>query len=336
MIVRRVYIDPPSRAFYENRFFMDSELNRDECLRPYINLKKELQRRGIELNTFDLWDQKSGPIDYCSFGMMDNLNGVATNPNVKLKGFYIFEPPVVDPRMYEALPRLTSMFDQVYLHNTDGNGYSLEGADRSKLRKLFWPQPFNHVIDQYWENRDRERRVVVINGNHKPASRDRELYSKRIEAMVALAETELVDLYGRGWDRWLSRSSLWMHYWKNRKQLMAIYKGPCESKFEILSRYDFCLCFENMAMNGYMTEKLFDCLYAGTVPIYYGAPDVSSYIPEGAYIDATAYSEWNDLKRHVGDISSSDLQEIRECGRSFLEGKGTDQFYNSLVNSISL
>lgn len=38
-------------------------------------------------------------------------------------------------------------------------------------------------------------------------------------------------------------------------------------------------------MTGYMTKKLFDCLYVGTIPLHLGAPDISSLIPPEAYID---------------------------------------------------
>ncbi len=334
MTTRKIYIDPPSQAFYRNRFFTDSELNRDECLRPYISLRENLALRGIELNTFDLWDRNGEPAEYYSFGMMDNLNMVADHPEISLKGFYIFEPPVVDPSMYDSLPRLTEMFDEVFIHNTEGDGYSLLGVDQTKLRKLYWPQPFDHVIEPYWSNRDREKRVVVINGNHKPASRNKELYSKRIEAMVKLSGDGAVDLYGRGWDRWFSRSSMWLPYWKNRKTLLSIYKGPCESKFEVLSRYEFCLCFENMEMKGYMTEKLFDCLYAGCVPIYYGAPDIKDYVDHECYIDCSRFHNWDDLLGYIMSLSVSDIEVMREKGQAFLESETMKPYNNALISSI--
>ncbi|WP_018294668.1 glycosyltransferase family 10 domain-containing protein [Mariprofundus ferrooxydans] len=330
-MVREVYIDPPSRAFYENRFFTDSELNRDECLRPYIHLKDTLGKQGVEVNTFDLWDKNSGPIEYYSFGMLDHLDALAVNSDVSMKSFYIFEPPVVDPSIYQALPKLTSMFEQVYVHNIQGDGYSLNGVDQTRLRKLYWPQPFNHVVEPFWSNVERERRVVVINGNHKPVSRDGELYSKRIEAMIHLSEHGCVDLYGHGWERWWSRSSMWMPYWKNRQGLLSIYKGPCRSKFEVLSRYDFCLCFENMAMDGYMTEKMFDCLYAGCVPIYCGAANVADYVDCGAYIDVAKFHTWDELVSYIQDVPQSEIEVMKQRGKRFLESKGMYPFYNSLI-----
>jgi len=226
------------------------------------------------------------------------------------------------------------MFEHVYVHNTHGDGYSLDGVNQSKLKKLFWPQPFNHVLHPFWDNIDREKKIVVINGNHKPASRNNELYSKRIEAMVHLAKQGAVDLYGRGWDRWFSRSSMWMPYWKNRTKLLSIYKGPCESKFEVLSRYEFSLCFENMTMDGYMTEKLFDCLYSGCIPIYYGAPDVTNYIDPSIYIDFTAFNNEDELFTHVMSLPQTSIDEMKRNGRQFIQGMEMKLFYDSLSSSF--
>ena len=51
-------------------------------------------------------------------------------------------------------------------------------------------------------------------------------------------------------------------------------------KREAISNYMFYLAFENSIETGYVTEKLFDGLIAGTVPIYLGsAPDAKKLIP---------------------------------------------------------
>ena len=43
-----------------------------------------------------------------------------------------------------------------------------------------------------------------------------------------------------------------------------------EAKMEPLSRYMFHLAFENTIEEGYVTEKIFDALFAGTVPVFLG------------------------------------------------------------------
>jgi hypothetical protein len=52
-------------------------------------------------------------------------------------------------------------------------------------------------------------------------------------------------------------------------------------------------------MKGYITEKIFDCFYAGTVPIYYGASDISDFIDPKSFIDYQNFSGLTDLKRFI-------------------------------------
>ena len=61
------------------------------------------------------------------------------------------------------------------------------------------------------------------------------------------------------------------------------------TKHQTIAAYPFCLAFENSITTDYVTEKIYDCLLAGTVPIYLGTPDVAEFVPEGSYIDATAH-----------------------------------------------
>ena len=244
-----IYIDPPYAAYYKNKLFDASDLvlNRDDTLAPFIRLITDCNKKNIQIKTADyLYESidNNEPCDYYSLGLLDNLDKVACNTNVTLKAFVIFEPPVVAPKLYKNLAKLSHIFESVYVHNIVGDGYSLEGVNTSRLKQLYWPQPHNQVKEIYWNNVDRKRRVVVINGNHKPKTYHRELYSKRIEVMMQLASFDFVDLYGHGWSDWLSRKSMWLPYWRNRGKLLSIYHGPCASKYEILSQYDFCLCFE--------------------------------------------------------------------------------------------
>ena len=328
-----VVIDPTYPQFYQDGLFDLSNpvLNRDGQLIPLSRLRDRLQQRGMMVHSADflLRGQCNGSlVHYYSLGLR-NYRRLPNNLNVAMRAFVIMEPPVVAPHLYSDLPSLTPEFEAVYLPNPHGDSYSLEGVDRSKLRRFFWPLPYPGVLEPYWSEPNRFHKLVVINGNHNPRFRPGELYTKRIEAMVALSRLNAVDLYGQGWDKLWSLRSMFLPYLLNRRTLLAIYKGPCRSKYEVLSRYRFCLCLENQSLDGYITEKLFDCMYAGTVPFYFGARDIAHYIPPEAFVDVRQFSSWEELWQYAQQMSPREIERIREAGRAFFEGAAAQPFHKS-------
>jgi hypothetical protein len=105
----------------------------------------------------------------------------------------------------------------------------------------------------------------------------------------------------------------------NSKKL--IHVGPVESELDFLSQYKMALVVENEPT--YLSEKLFNSLFAGTIPIYFGA-DLSKYsLPNNIFVDL----KWIGIDK-LGDVLSKfDLQkelEHRENIRSFICSSSTN------------
>jgi predicted SAM-dependent methyltransferase len=58
-------------------------------------------------------------------------------------------------------------------------------------------------------------------------------------------------------------------------------------KYEFLSRFTFNLCFENSISPGYLTEKLFDSVYSGCVPLYEGDPGFAEWFDDSGVINCS-------------------------------------------------
>ena len=56
------------------------------------------------------------------------------------------------------------------------------------------------------------------------------------------------------------------------------------TKWEGLAPFRYSLAIENSQHDHYWTEKIADCFLAGTVPIYWGAPNIGEYFPAEAMI----------------------------------------------------
>lgn len=59
----------------------------------------------------------------------------------------------------------------------------------------------------------------------------------------------------------------------------------------ILNKYKFIYCFENSITDGYITEKIFNCFFARTIPIYFGPSDKYRYFNKNSLIDIQIFND---------------------------------------------
>jgi hypothetical protein len=57
-----------------------------------------------------------------------------------------------------------------------------------------------------------------------------------------------------------------------------------ETLLKIFNQYKFIVCFENSKTDGYITEKIFNVFLAKAIPIYDGAPNITSFIDPNSFI----------------------------------------------------
>ena len=69
--------------------------------------------------------------------------------------------------------------------------------------------------------------------------------------------------------------------------LSAFYLNYYVRKIKILSHYKFYLAFENLAVPDYVSEKVFEGLFSGSLPVYRGTEGVERFLPSSdSFIDA--------------------------------------------------
>lgn len=97
--------------------------------------------------------------------------------------------------------------------------------------------------------------------------------------------------------------------------------GFVNSKLDTFSQYRFGLCFENLYhpiwSRGYLTEKIFDCMAADCVPVYYGCYNVEDHIPSECYIDFRKYGSFKNLDRFLSGLTDRDYLEYVQNIRQF-------------------
>ena len=78
-----------------------------------------------------------------------------------------------------------------------------------------------------------------------------------------------------------------------------------QRKRNFLRQYKFTMAVENYSSHGYNTEKLIDPLLAGSIPIYWGNPEVFRHINPACFINAHDYLPYNysSLVKHIDYLS---------------------------------
>ncbi|NNM67403.1 MAG: hypothetical protein HKM06_05285 [Spirochaetales bacterium] len=72
--------------------------------------------------------------------------------------------------------------------------------------------------------------------------------------------------------------------------------GPVPDKAEFIKNYKFSLAFENTSWPGYTTEKLVEAYSYGTVPIYWGDPNVATSFNAKAFLRLKSLRELGELE----------------------------------------
>lgn len=92
--------------------------------------------------------------------------------------------------------------------------------------------------------------------------------------------------------------------------------GPVKDKLEFQRDYKFSIAFENCSHSGYTTEKIMEAFVAGTIPIYYGDPDVAKDFNPNAFVNVHDYPSFEAAIERVKEIDNNDELYIKMMNES--------------------
>lgn len=206
----------------------------------------------------------------------------------------MWEPPIVQPMLYT--PKIQDCFGKIFTWNDDL-------VDNQKFFKIHYPAltPRIENIPSF-----EEKKFCVIVCRRFKSSHPNELYSKRVKTIEFFEEKPIgeLDLYG--------------FYWEKKKY--KNWKGPLHSsKLEKIKEYKFSICYENMCnVKGYITEKIFDCFAAASVPVYWGASNVTDFIPPECFIDRRRFAGEEEMYQFLKAMTKEDYQQYLDKAAEFL------------------
>jgi hypothetical protein len=77
-------------------------------------------------------------------------------------------------------------------------------------------------------------------------------------------------------------------------------------KIELFKTCKFGIAFENSTNEDYVTEKIYDCYLANTVPIYFGPKNVSNDFNPESYINVSDFKTTKDLINHISYLMDNE------------------------------
>lgn len=142
---------------------------------------------------------------------------------------------------------------------------------------------------------------------NKTSNHPQELYSERLKTIMFFEKVapQLLDFYGPGW----------------HANKLTCYKGYASDseKFKTLAQYKFCICYENIKdIPGYVSEKIHHCLLTGCVPIYWGASNITDYVPAECFIDRRKFASNKELFEFLTSMTQQEYQEYLDATQKYL------------------
>lgn len=321
-----------------NLLFSDSQADiGDDLLSPFLSIAERANQRGISVSTFD---QVS--LDEASLVVFIELPRKADQffENCKNSGLPLYlitlESPIIMQQNYEIDNH--TAFKKVFTWNDD-----LIKKDSEKYIKINYSFNLPAAIPKI--SRTEKKLLTLISGNKK-SSFPNELYSSRIKVIRYMEKEhpEDFDLFGLGWDNFIFGKSLpgrILNKIKIPRKLLRLdfesYRGSVIRKNTILKKYAFSLCYENASgISGYITEKIFDCFFAGCIPIYWGPGNILDYIPKNCFIDKRDFKSFDDVYLFISRMSESTYMEYINNIEQFLKSDSAYAFSNVCFSNTVL
>jgi hypothetical protein len=88
---------------------------------------------------------------------------------------------------------------------------------------------------------------------------------------------------------------------------------------DVFNQYKFVFVSENSIADGYITEKIFNCLFARTIPIYYGSKKISKYINKRAFIEVDLYNLYETREAINEQLVSGDMLKSSKIADGYID-----------------
>ena len=103
-------------------------------------------------------------------------------------------------------------------------------------------------------------------------------------------------------------------------------QGGIWKPLELLGQYRFTIAFENVEAPGYVTEKLMEAMFAGSIPIYWGDPTVIEQFNPASFVDVRSFGSLTEVVDYVAWLDMNDDAYLETLRQPWFHGNVPNQW----------
>lgn len=285
-------------------------------------LKEKLEKEGHSFSTYDINTIKDSDyiisFDNTYFQNVRHFWNIWRAGKLGYTLHIDYEPPSAMIRIHSdrGLRVLSRLFTVMTYNDNVVNGKSIIKGVVGDYheRERPYKKDFNKrkLLCMVANNRNRKDRIPI---KKWPS----ELYTEREETarFFSKKHSKDFDLYG--------------DYWHDDIKTKGVVDR--NKKLEVLSKYKFVVSYDSITrQNGYISEKIFDIFAAKCVPIYWGADNVTDYIPKKCFIDRRDFSSNEEVFEYLKTMTKKEYENRIAAIEEYLKSKQ----YNDVFSSESI
>ena len=308
--------DPGKMEFHPTSKTFWKEYHSVYNTKPLINLFDECFSHTEKLwgyissNGTDAWGEPKN-VRFCS--KMQNFNGITLftdhylgnrdfieSINTRQKIAWLCESPAVHPWAHEYILKTYDLFDLIITYDKKLSE-KLPNAVYANIMET-------RVLPKNCKIHKKDKLVSLIAAD----KRSTEGHKYRFEIVEKFADKYKIDLWGSAFKSF-------------------------NLKAEPLKDYCFSITVHNCRVNDFYTDALIDCFSMGTVPIFWGCPNIGEYFDEKGIL---SFETNEELEQILSDLSYEKYNKLMphiknnfEISKKFRTTKD-DQIYNIIKERI--
>ena len=186
-----------------------------------------------------------------------------------------------------------------------------------------------------------QKKLLVNISFNKYSSYKNELYSerRRLSSYFESNYPNDFDLYGLRWNRPITK---WQRIFPFLVKKYSTYRGHTKDKINTLSHYKFNVAYENISdAKGYIADRIFSALQAKSVPIYWGAPNITEYIDADTFIDRRQFKSNAELAQFLKQMTEREYNTYIDAAERFMQSEKyanflPGNFCNKIIKALKI